>query len=122
MPGRLADVSSLSAELGLSESTLRRRCQDRIGIGPKTLQRILRFQGFLARVQYEIAHGRPANGAGLATLAIAAGYADQAHLSRECSRLTGTTPRSFLHEISEVCTGGHDHETSYAPLLVACRS
>ncbi len=119
MPGGMADVSSLSAELGLSESTLRRRCQDRIGLGPKSLQRILRFQGFLARVQYAVAHGQPATGAGLASLALAAGYADQAHLSRECSRLTGTTPRAFLHEIAEVCTGGHDHETSYAPLLAA---
>ena len=117
MPGRTTDVWSLSAELGLSESTLRRRCQDRIGIGPKSLQRILRFQGFLARVQYAVARGRPATGDGLASLAIAAGYADQAHLSRECSRLTGTTPRAFLHEITEVCTSGHDHETSYAPLL-----
>ena len=117
MPGRAVDLASLSAELGISTSSLRRHCRDRVGVGPKTLQRILRFQGFLARVQYAIARGRPAADAGLAALAVAAGYADQAHLSRECARITGTSPRAFLREITEACSCGHDHAASYGPLL-----
>lgn len=117
LPDRPVEVSSLAADLGLSESSLRRRCQDRIGVGAKTLQRILRFQGFLARARHAAAGDRPAADAGLATLAAAAGYADQAHLSRECVRLTGVTPRTFLRETTEVCAHRHDHQVSWALLL-----
>jgi AraC-like DNA-binding protein len=39
-------VRDLAARLGLSERQLRRRCTDALGYGPKTLDRILRFQRF----------------------------------------------------------------------------
>jgi AraC-like DNA-binding protein len=32
----------------------------------------------------------------LAELAVAAGYADQSHLSRDCRALTGRTPRQLV--------------------------
>jgi hypothetical protein len=38
---------------------------------------------------------------GLAYLAGAAGYADQAHLSREARRLTGFTPAAIIEQLSE---------------------
>jgi AraC-like DNA-binding protein len=69
--------------LGLSERQLRRRFVDAVGYGPKTLARILRFQRFLALA---------GSGEDLARLALAAGYADQAHLTRETRRLAGRTP------------------------------
>jgi AraC-like DNA-binding protein len=37
-----------------------------------------------------------AGGDGLAALAFAAGYADQAHLTRECRRLAGRTPAELV--------------------------
>ena len=74
-------VRDLIAEFGWSERTLRRHCHDAFGYGPKTLERILRFQRFLRRL--------PAARAPLAVLAIEAGYADQAHLAREVRRLSG---------------------------------
>lgn len=117
MPWQADDVTSLWSSLATSERSFRRRCQATIGVGPKALQRMLRFQGFLARVQYAVSRGRRPAGEGLALLAAEAGYADQAHLTRECVRLTGVTPRVFLRETAEVCGCGHDHETSYAPLL-----
>jgi AraC-like DNA-binding protein len=40
-------VPALARQLGLSERTLRRRCETAFGYGPKTLARILRFQRFL---------------------------------------------------------------------------
>lgn len=83
-PGRLR---TLAAELGLSERQLRRRCEAAFGYGPKTLDRVLRFRRFLA-----LAGAGPAS---LADLALAAGYADQAHLSRECRRLGGATPAAL---------------------------
>jgi AraC-like DNA-binding protein len=91
---RLADprarVESLAGDLGFSERQLRRRFQAGVGYGPKTLQRVLRFQRFLAHADA----GGP--GADLARLAADAGYADQAHLTRECARLSGLPPTELL--------------------------
>jgi AraC-like DNA-binding protein len=81
-------VASLAAGMGVSERQLHRRCTAAIGYGPKTLDRVLRFRRFLRLA----ASGSPGPAGGLAGLAAAAGYADQAHLTRECVRLAGTTP------------------------------
>lgn len=117
MPWQAGDITSLWSSLATSERSFRRQCQASIGVGPKALQRMLRFQGFLARVQYAVSQGQRPASEGLALLAAEAGYADQAHLTRECVRLTGVTPRVFVRETAEVCGCGHDHEASYAPLL-----
>ena len=90
--GRGAEEAGLPAlrdELGISERSLRRRCHEAFGYGPKTLDRILRFQRFLQLV-------REGGEAGLSALAAAAGYADQAHLTRETRRLSGLTPAAIL--------------------------
>jgi AraC-like DNA-binding protein len=81
-------VDQLGAALGIGERQLRRRFHGAVGYGPKTLQRVLRFQRFLA-----LASG---DEKGLAALALEAGYADQAHLTRECRRLSGLTPTELL--------------------------
>jgi len=83
-----ARVGELGPALGLSERQLRRRFADAVGYGPKTLARVLRFQRFL------VLAGR--GGGELAGLAYAAGYADQAHLTRECRRLAGRTPAELI--------------------------
>ena len=84
-----------------------------VGIGPKTLQRTLRFQGYLALAQ------ATKHGSLVADLAAEVGYADQAHLSRECVRLTGLTPRELLGDAVDRCGCGHDHAASYGPFLAA---
>jgi AraC-like DNA-binding protein len=110
-PWRRDDVSAWTSELFISQRQLRRRFVAALGFGPKTLQRILRFQGFLALSGLGRGHsGR------LASLAHAAGYADQAHLTRDCSELTGLTPRTFLDETWRSCGASHDHEASHAGL------
>lgn len=76
-------LRDLARERGMDERTLRRRCVQGLGYGPKTLDRIVRFRRALRL-------GR--SGLPLAAVAQAAGYADQAHLSRECRRLAGETP------------------------------
>jgi AraC-like DNA-binding protein len=81
-------VERLAEELGLSERQLRRRFLAAVGYGPKTLQRVLRLRRFLAS-----AADAPLS---LAGAAFDAGYADQAHLARECRALTGLTPRQLI--------------------------
>jgi AraC-like DNA-binding protein len=116
---RAEDVRGLTLSLGISERHLRRRCAAAVGYGPKTLHRMLRFQRFLALTQQTIAQGRAPTDDGLSTLAAEAGYADQPHLTRECVIMTGVTPRTLLTETERTCGCGHDHATSFAPLLRA---
>jgi AraC-like DNA-binding protein len=87
MPDALVRAAATGADPNLGARQLRRRFADAVGYGPKTLQRILRFQRFLALAQ---------TGTDLARLALEAGYADQAHLTRECSRLAGLPPAALL--------------------------
>jgi AraC-like DNA-binding protein len=108
------DVGSLSSELFISERQLRRRFEAAVGLAPKVLQRMLRFQAFLALAQR---HGRPRGE--LARLAAEAGFADQSHLTHESLRLAGLPPGALLLEAEEHCAPGHDHTASYGPLLRA---
>jgi AraC-like DNA-binding protein len=71
----------------LSERSLRRLSNRLFGYGPKTLTRIHRLQRALHLAQA----GLP-----LSDAAAAAGYADQAHLTRESRRLTGRTPATHV--------------------------
>lgn len=87
-PGRHL-VSWLVEKLAISERTLRRRCESAFGYGPKTLDRVLRFQRFLNLVRRSPAES-------MADLAVAAGYADQPHLVRECRRLALCTPGQIV--------------------------
>jgi AraC-like DNA-binding protein len=86
-----ATVAASARAAGLSERQLRRRFERAVGYGPATLARVLRFQRFLHRAATPAAAPTP-----LARLAADAGYADQAHLARECRRLTGLPPSRLL--------------------------
>jgi AraC-like DNA-binding protein len=85
-----ARTEDVAAEVGLSLRQLRRRCHAAVGYGPKTLQRILRFQRFVSRIGQDAAD--------LAALAAETGYADQAHLTRECLSLSGLTPAALARQ------------------------
>jgi AraC-like DNA-binding protein len=76
-------VEDLAHSLAVSPRTLHRRCTEALGYGPRTLHRIVRFRRALRLATAT---------SGLADLAMEAGYADQAHLSREIRRLAGATP------------------------------
>jgi AraC-like DNA-binding protein len=117
MPWQPVEIGRLTTQLAISASQLRRRFLATVGVGPKTLQRTLRFQGYLAVAQAAATPGKQVPGGGLADLAAEAGYADHAHLSRECRRLTGLPPRELLGGRSDRCGCGHDHSASYLPFL-----
>jgi AraC-like DNA-binding protein len=84
---RSPGVAVLAADLGLSTRQLHRRTTEVFGYGPAVLARILRLQRFL--------HLRATTPRTLAELAAVAGYADQAHLARECRDLVGRPPSAL---------------------------
>jgi AraC-like DNA-binding protein len=90
-----ARAEAVAAEVGLSERQFRRRSQAAAGYGPKTLQRVLRFHRFVRLLDAATATAPPP--LDLAALANRVGYADQAHLTRECSALSGLTPARLAH-------------------------
>ena len=70
---------------------MRRRFDDAIGYGPKTLQRVMRLQRLLWLASL------PASAhLDLGRLAFAAGFADQPHMTREVTALAGSSPRLLL--------------------------
>jgi AraC-like DNA-binding protein len=82
-----ARVGAMAEAVGLTERQLHRRCLAAFGYGAKVLQRVLRFDRAM----------RLARGGGeLADVAYRAGYADQAHLSREVRTLAGVSPTRLL--------------------------
>jgi AraC-like DNA-binding protein len=83
-------VERLGTLLGIGERQLRRRFRTSVGYGPKTLQRVLRLQRLLALA------GRGPARPPLAALAADAGYADQAHMTRELGALAERTPGTLL--------------------------
>ncbi len=62
-----------------------------VGLTPKHFYRVQRFSYALARLARELGDG----GARLADVASAAGYADQAHFSREFRELAGVAPSAY---------------------------
>ncbi len=84
-----ARTEDIADDVGLSVRQLRRRCHAAAGYGPKTLQRVLRFQRFVRML--DASAGPP----DLGSLAAQAGYADQAHLTRESAALSGLTPATL---------------------------
>lgn len=82
-----ARVATVAAELGVSTRQLQRRVADAVGYGPKTLARVLRFRRLQALPP-----------APLIELALAAGYADQAHMTAEVTKLAGISPVRFLKD------------------------
>jgi len=88
---RSGRVEHLARELGISARQLNRRFAAAVGYGPKVFQRVTRLQRLLVLGE------RPAGAReGLTQLALAAGYADQAHMTREVRSLTGRTPTAVV--------------------------
>jgi AraC-like DNA-binding protein len=81
-------VQALATELGCSRRYLRDAFVRQVGLSPKTVGRLMRFEHVRERIERaparwcDVAHG--------------AGYADQSHLNREFRDLVGTTPSDFV--------------------------
>lgn len=80
-------VASMADAIGVSERQLHRRCVAAFGYGPKVLERVLRFDRALRMAR---------SGVAFSDVAYTAGYADQAHLSREVRALGGLPMRTLV--------------------------
>jgi AraC-like DNA-binding protein len=87
--GGRAPISELATELGWSHRRLIARFREQIGLAPKTVARVLRFDRAVAALGSTTSRG-------LAEIAFDCGYFDQAHLNRDFRELAGTTPTVFL--------------------------
>lgn len=87
--GGTTRIRDVAAEVGWSTRHLEQEFIAAVGLAPKTVARIIRFERSAALV---------ATGERPGVVAARCGYADQAHLTREWQRLAGTTPGRWLRE------------------------
>lgn len=82
--GGLVSVDTLATDAGISSRQLERRFLREVGVGPKLLGRILRFQQVFRAVER--------SDAAWASVAVECGYYDQAHLIRDFKEFARQTP------------------------------
>jgi len=87
-------IAQLSHEVGISHKQLISRFRKTIGISPKFLSRIVRFQSVI-----RLANGRMS--VNWTEIAHRCGYYDQAHMIREFRLLSGATPTNYLKHRDE---------------------
>lgn len=80
----LISVDRLAADAGISSRQLERRFLREVGVGPKLLGRIVRFQQVFRAVER--------SDAAWAAVALECGYYDQAHLIRDFNQFAQQTP------------------------------
>jgi AraC-like DNA-binding protein len=83
--GGAAVIGDLADELGWSHRRLIARYRDAVGLPPKLVARIVRFERLTAALTSDPA-------ADWAQMAVGCGYFDQAHLAREVRELADITP------------------------------
>ena len=86
-----ATVGATAAASEAGERALRQRFAEQVGLSPKATHRVLRFAALVRRLP-ELAAGAIAP----AGVAVELGYADQAHMGRECVRIAGSSPGALL--------------------------
>lgn len=86
-----ARVDEIQRRTGYSPRHFIELFHSAVGLTPKHFYRVQRFSSALSR----LAQGPSAGGTKLAHVAFAAGYADQAHFSREFRELAGVAPSAY---------------------------
>ncbi|MGY2065881.1 helix-turn-helix domain-containing protein [Blastococcus sp. SYSU DS0619] len=90
--GRLR-VAEVARQVGWSPRHLEQRFRAETGLGPKEAARVARFDRARRALASRVAAGRAPD---LAALAVAGGFSDQAHLTREWRSFSGLPPTRWL--------------------------
>jgi AraC-like DNA-binding protein len=85
-------ITELAGEVGWSRRHLVNRFHAQVGLPPKTVARILRFEELLRRLPTTR----------IAEAAATCGYYDQAHMNRDFREFAGTTPGDYLTRFPSV--------------------
>jgi AraC-like DNA-binding protein len=88
--GRVA-VGALTEELGWSRKRIVARFREEVGLPPKTVARLIRFERALRLAE-------TSNRPDWAGIAFESGYYDQSHLINDFRSITGRTPGTFLQD------------------------
>jgi AraC-like DNA-binding protein len=96
--GGRATIETLASLTGTGLRQLERQFREDVGLAPKAFSRIVRLQGALRRIR----EGLP-----LCDVAVACGYYDQAHMTRDFRQLAAISPGAWQH-----------HSGDLAPLFV----
>ena len=99
-------VQELVKLIGFSERQLERKFKKQVGITPKLLSRIMRFQKFLAL-------SKQSEEMTLSAAALACGYYDQSHFIRDFTLFSGVSPVNYLNSSHPIS----DHFTTPTPVL-----
>jgi AraC-like DNA-binding protein len=94
--GAGSSTSAVARELGLSQRHFIHLFARQVGLTPKLLCRVLRFQ--YARILAQ-SQSREQRAIGWAQIAMTCGYYDQAHLIRDFQDLSGLTPSQYIRAI-----------------------
>ncbi|MET0394046.1 MAG: helix-turn-helix domain-containing protein [Chitinophagaceae bacterium] len=95
-------IEHLSAELNMGRRHLERRFGNEVGMSPKMLVKIIRFQNIFRILNRK----QPRN---LTSLTYEAGYYDQSHFNRDFKSFTGMSPKEYFREdavLNRVFTSG----------------
>ena len=91
--GGLVPIGTLADEVGWSRRHLVTRFRQQVGLPPKTVARVVRFERLLSQVGQ-------ARGTEWSRIAAECGYYDQAHMNRDFREFAGTTPTDYLTRLS----------------------
>lgn len=98
--GGAQSIGALATAEGISRKRLIRLFRENVGLAPKRVARLVRFERAFAMLLR-----RPDEG--LAAIALDSGYSDQAHFNRDFRAMTGTTPGTiFDHLPPELLAAG----------------
>jgi transcriptional regulator GlxA family with amidase domain len=89
----ITSVSEIAQSCGVTERHLERLFRERVGLSPKTLARLMRFQRALAAFDGK---------SNWAEIAADAGYYDQSHLLHDFRQFAAETPAALLSSTSDL--------------------
>ncbi|KAF2342919.1 helix-turn-helix transcriptional regulator [Flavobacterium tistrianum] len=88
------DINTIAAKYGMTPRYLHKLVFQHTGLAPKSFNKITRFQRSLKLISN--------NDSPLTSVAYDSGYFDQSHFIRDFKAFTGTTPTSYLENLSPI--------------------